>query len=327
MQAMSVLVELEAETYAAQRFPELTLGPAYDPPTALATAWLSQLAYESDVAKIDAVLRHWQLERAAIVGGPDQPQQRLTATRALVVRGPLASVIAFAGTDPLVARNWLTDFSTWSSPDDMHAGFAAAADAVWPEIAAAARAAQLAGRPLIVTGHSLGAALACIAAKRIRDEALGDLASVYTFGMPRTGGERFAQDYGPALEQRTYRLVHGDDLVPAVPTAGFRVSLPRGWEFPVGIQFRHVGSLVRSGADKIFAHSQPVWPSNEPQLVATAVNAMANAITMALASGLPPQRQPGWRGRFYRTLPLAIYDHLPAGYLTALGAVLTNEGL
>jgi hypothetical protein len=324
---MSVLVELEAESYAAQPFPTLTLGPGYDPPTALATAWLSQLAYETDVAKIDAVLQHWQLARETIVGGAEQPPQAMTATRALVVRASSVSIIAFAGTDPLVARNWLTDFSTWSSPDDMHAGFAAAASVVWPEIAAAARAAQRAGRPLIITGHSLGAALAAIAAKRISDEALADLASVYTFGMPRTGGERFAQDYGPALEQRTYRLVHGDDLVPAVPPAGLRVDLPRGFAFPVGIQFRHVGCLVRSGPDKSFARSQPVWPSNEPHLVATTVSAMANALAAVLATGLPPQLQPGWRGRFYRTLPLAIYDHLPAAYLTGLGAVLSAEGL
>lgn len=324
---MSVLVELERETYLAQVFPPLTLGPAWDPPTALGTAWLAQLAYESDADKIGAILARWGLTREAIVGGPDDPGQRLTATRALVVGTPLATVISFAGTDPLVARNWLSDFSTWTSPDGLHAGFAAAAAAVWPQIAAAAQGARLAGRPLIVTGHSLGAAIACITAMRIRDAGLAEIASVYTFGMPRAGGEGFAAAYGPGLEQRSYRLVHGDDLVPSVPPAGFRVSLPRGWEFPVGIQFRHVGCLVRSGPGKRFAASAPEWPSNEPHLVATAASAVVNALQIALQSGLPPQAQPGWRGRFYRTLPLAIYDHLPAAYLTALGAVLTGEGL
>jgi hypothetical protein len=324
---MSVLVELEQETYTAQRFPALSLDPAYDRQTALATCWLSQLAYESDPAKIDAVLRAWRLEREAIIGDPEQAPQRLTATRGLAVRAARASIIAFTGTDPLVGRNWLTDLSTWSSSDDLHAGFDAALRAVWPEVAARARGAQAAGKPLIVTGHSLGAALASLAAKRIRDEGLADIASVYTFGMPRTGGERFAREYGTALEQRSFRLVHGDDIVPAVPPAGFRVQLPYGWEFPVGIQFRHVGCLVRSGPDKTFAQSQPTWPSNEPFLVATAASAVVNAIGTALATGLPPQAQPGWRGRFYRTLPIAIFDHLPAGYLAGLGAVLTSEGL
>src|SRR5262245_38556768 len=151
---MSALVELEQETYTAQRFPPLSLGAAYDSQTALATCWLSQLAYESDPAKIDAVLRAWGLEREAIVGNREQAPQQLTATRGLVVRAARASIIAFTGTDPLVGRNWLTDISTWSSADDMHAGFDAAARAVWPEIAARARSARVAGLPLIVTGHS-----------------------------------------------------------------------------------------------------------------------------------------------------------------------------
>lgn len=324
---MSVLVELELESYAAQRLPPLSTGATYDRQTALAAAWLSQLAYESAPAKIDAVLHAWGLAREAIIGDPEQQPQRLTATRGIVVRAEQAHIIAFAGTDPLVGRNWLTDFTTWSSSDDLHAGFDTASRAVWPEVAAHARSAKDAGKPLIVTGHSLGAALACIAAKRIRDEGLAEIASVYTFGMPRCGGERFARDYGPALAQRTFRLVHGDDIVPAVPPAGFRVALPGGWEFDLGVQFRHVGGLVRSGTDKTFAQSQPVWPSNEPSLMATAIAGMTSAINIALAARLPPQAQPGWRGRFYRTLPIAIYDHLPAGYLTALGAVLTNEGL
>lgn len=322
---MSALVELELETYAAQRLAAIAVDAPYDPPTALTMAWLSQLAYESDPAKIDAVLRAWGLERAAMVGDP--ARQDLTATRGIVVDGARAKVITFAGTDPLVGRNLLTDLSTWTSADNLHAGFDAAARAVWPEVAAEARAAAHAGKPLIVTGHSLGAALACIAAKRIQDEQLAAIASVYTFGMPRSGGERFVNDYGPALEQRTYRLVHGDDIVPTLPPAGYLVRLPRGLEFPLGIQFRHVGSLVRTGGDKRFAGSQPTWPSNEPFLAATTLSAVTNALAVAFATGLPPQTQRGWRGRFYRTLPLAIYDHLPAQYLTALGADLTGEGL
>lgn len=324
---MSVLVELEQETYTAQRFPDLTLDAAYSPSTALAMAWLSQLAYESDPAKIDAVLQAWGMQREEIVGDAAQRAPTLAATRGIVANCERARVIAFAGTDPLVVRNWLTDLSAWSSPDDMHAGFEAAASAVWPQVSAQARAARLAGKPLMVTGHSLGAALACITAKRIRDEQLADIAGVYTFGMPRSGGERFAGAYGPALEQRTYRLVYGDDVVPALPLSGVRVRLPNGLEFPIGVQFRHVGCLVRSDEAKSFARSQPTWPSNEPFLMETALNGVLRAMARVFSSGLPPQTQPGWRGRFYRTLPTAIFDHLPAQYLTALGAVLTNEGL
>jgi hypothetical protein len=71
-------------------------------------------------------------------------------------------------------------------------------------------------RPLFYTGHSLGAALATLAAGRFPPRAL------YTFGSPRVGDGEFAT----TLEGvPTFRLVNNRDLVTGVPRKVGRVRL------------------------------------------------------------------------------------------------------
>ena len=89
--------------------------------------------------------------------------------------------------------------------------------------------------PIEITGHSLGGALATIAAldlesgnhggprKRVIQRKV-DVKSVYTFGSPRVGDGVFAEIYAERLGSKTYRLTHGRDVVPSVPNTllGFR---------------------------------------------------------------------------------------------------------
>jgi len=74
--------------------------------------------------------------------------------------------------------------------------------------------------------------------------------AVYTFGMPRVGGERFEASYDAGLGALTYRLVHGIDLVARVP------PLP----------FRHVGRVLQSDAEAKFDEARPLSPigSDDP---------------------------------------------------------------
>lgn len=70
-----------------------------------------------------------------------------------------------------------------------------------------------------LTGHSLGGALAILAAQIVSDRP-GPLPCVYTYGAPRVGNRTFGQGYAPTH----YRLERRKDLVPyAFPlyTAGF----------------------------------------------------------------------------------------------------------
>jgi len=78
---------------------------------------------------------------------------------------------------------------------------------------------------VLVLGHSLGAALAQIAALDLRYNVSVPAVSVHTFGSPRVGNKDFAKLlYGMAEE--VLRVTHNQDMVPSLPPhfAGFHHS-------------------------------------------------------------------------------------------------------
>lgn len=85
---------------------------------------------------------------------------------------------------------------------------------------------------LYITGHSLGAAMAAMAAFRLaRDESYAairaKLRGIYTYGQPMLGNSAFAAECEKheLLSDRLYRHVFGNDIVPALPpheTGDFR---------------------------------------------------------------------------------------------------------
>jgi len=71
-----------------------------------------------------------------------------------------------------------------------------------------------------VTGHSLGGALATLAALDLTREFDVDT-TVYTFGQPRVGNKAFATDYDAAVP-RHFSVAHGQDPVARVPKGAYR---------------------------------------------------------------------------------------------------------
>jgi hypothetical protein len=155
-------------------------------------------------------------------------------------------IVAFRGTLPTSLPNWLTDFEPTLVPltegseptcvASVHCGFRRAAQALLGDRSQsegsglraylASRLAKNPGLRLWFTGHSLGAALATLAAYE-----MGNVQALYTFGSPRVGDGRFAELFAEA-DIPHYRVVHHDDVVPHVP-----ISLP-----PV-FGYEHVGDL------------------------------------------------------------------------------------
>jgi triacylglycerol lipase len=76
------------------------------------------------------------------------------------------------------------------------------------------------GKPLFITGHSLGGALAMLYAAKWSPAPR----AVYTFGQPRVGDARFRDFYNATLGARTWRVVNEEDIVPRIPSAlaGYR---------------------------------------------------------------------------------------------------------
>jgi triacylglycerol lipase len=237
-------------------------------------------------------------------------------------RGDTA-IVAFAGTDPIDVANWITNFTVGQVPDGTTIGHEIAAASVWPVLKA--RLQRLpAGTHVFVTGHSLGGALAVLIARNIVKEQIASVAAVYTFGMPRAGNRDFASTYNAALGARTFRLVHGNDLVPTVA--------------PSFLNFQHVGRFLHCERLARFATSaleeQP--SSDQPPFVQTArddlLSVLRNpfapvkdafdrlklAVLLAMGRG-PADARNDFVGAGIETLPPRIRDHIPDRYIAACG--------
>lgn len=151
-------------------------------------------------------------------------------------------IIAFRGTladagdsdkQMLSIQDWLNDadYAPKTDPElgQVHGGFKAAFDNVWPGLAQQIKAWQAAGKlspspKVYVTGHSKGGALAELAALKLRAEKLLPVTEVDTFGAPRVGGADFAAKYAAAGIEGV-RYEDYDDLVPHVPLNSTELSL------------------------------------------------------------------------------------------------------
>jgi hypothetical protein len=301
---MTFFVQLPIGSYPDELPSAFGQGSIFDYTAAQALMWLSQLSYEQDVT-IDAVLARWKLQPLAHLHSPAEGPASDTATQGFVCRRDGTIIVAFAGTDPGMVKTVLTDAET--APDDrgVHPGFRRALDAVWTQLRAAA--VLPGGDRLFVTGHSLGGALAVLAAFRLRGEAGINAEAVYTFGLPRVGGAKFGAIYEPILGFRTFRLVNGNDPVPSVP--------------PSLLGFRHVGrSLFCPHAGTFDPESVPAASLDDlPTFVKVETGHVFSIVRDMLRGRWPVPAQPGILGWLYGVLPGGLTDHMPARYLRALG--------
>lgn len=151
-------------------------------------------------------------------------------------------VVVFRGTESI--GDWLTDVDFKKHKRlnvPVHRGFDRGLAKVWPWIQMYA---ERAGLPVVLTGHSLGGALAQLCAYRLHYETNLSIACVYTFGSPRIGGVKFATDYEKHLGHKTFRIVNGPDLVPRIPLKLHLLSkATRKGDFSV-FDYHHAGKQV-----------------------------------------------------------------------------------
>jgi pimeloyl-ACP methyl ester carboxylesterase len=173
-----------------------------------------------------------------------QPRFFLGATRGtqcLVLDADGFAIVAFRGTriesfpDPILnlklrlinGVDLATDVDFRLDPTaGVHSGFNRALDEVWEELRdhLGTLAGRVEGKTFWFTGHSLGAALATLAAGRAGS---GLVSGLYTFGSPRVGDEAFRDQFPVTC----FRIVNNNDVVPHLP--------PGGWP----ANYAHVGSL------------------------------------------------------------------------------------
>ncbi|NGO71024.1 lipase family protein [Streptomyces boncukensis] len=194
----------------------------YSLPLAYWLARASELAYK-DEPEVRERTGQWGFTRVRYLEARNPGPLPLTDTQAFVAGSDHMVVVAFRGTEPTQARDWLSDVDAPGTTGPgghgmVHVGFAQALDVVHQELTKTVEEFRDQDQTLWITGHSLGAALAMLAAARLHFEAPGLLADgVHTFGQPRTGDRDLADAYDAAFTARHFRFVNNNDVVPQLP--------------------------------------------------------------------------------------------------------------
>lgn len=127
--------------------------------------------------------------------------------------------MAFRGTDEVL--DWLDNMNVLREEvlfGEFHKGFWKSVEDVWSAMNSRCRALlREKKRPVFFTGHSLGGAMATIAAAIYIDQDL-PFTSVYTFGQPRAMNRPTARIYNLEAKSRHHRFVNNEDIVTRVPT-------------------------------------------------------------------------------------------------------------
>jgi triacylglycerol lipase len=210
----------EGELMAVSRFNQRATG--YSLEQAYWFGQAARLAY-ADEREIRKSTEGWDFDQLAYFCGKHQMPFPLEDTQAYVAASDDMILVAFRGTEPSKIRDWLSDSNTPVIPGPagkgfVHLGFSRALASVYPEIRAKVQDVHTNDQTLWFTGHSLGGALAMLAAAMMFLEDPKLLADgVYTFGQPRTCDRLLAGIHDEAFASRHFRFVNNNDVVPQVP--------------------------------------------------------------------------------------------------------------
>ena len=214
--------------FSPERMPTIfALGTEYDDATLCAEA--SRLAY---IRFNEDETEQQRLARSLALVGFNDVSVRSEAGTQVVVACDVdkkRTLVIFRGTQPDDISDITTDADflrcVWRGGGSVHRGFATAYDSIhdWLD----EQLTRIVTTQLLVTGHSLGAALATLAA------SIYPAAHLYTYGSPRVGDEVFANTFAA---RRVARFVNCADVVTRIA--------------PEPLGYQHVGTeryINRSG--------------------------------------------------------------------------------
>lgn len=145
-------------------------------------------------------------------------------SQAILIKTNDFIVLSFRGTEPTELKDIKADanaiLTKCVTEGKVHSGFHKAYNLIEMDISQALK--EFTNLPLFITGHSLGGALATIAAKRITH--VGGNAACYTFGSPRVSDDRWLM----TMKTPIYRVVNSSDGVTMVPPPD-KIITPLSW--------------------------------------------------------------------------------------------------
>jgi triacylglycerol lipase len=237
---------------------------------ALALAYASGLAYESDSNQIVQQLQAWGFPAAGCRVFSVNTAQALAAASEEMI------LVAFRGTEPARLADWLVDAEIiqkpwrdyFGKPDlgRVHHGFVRNTSFVWEQLSQFVDDARRNKQSLWITGHSLGGAMALIAAAAFTFSGHQAVNGLYTFGQPRTGNCALTAKCNRQLRTVTFRVVNNEDIVPHMPPAiiPFLIIPLHGPIF-----YRHAGQLLQFDAAGKLRTDQFLWWRTAWRLVGT----------------------------------------------------------
>lgn len=197
-----------AETWFAQGVPNDTVALACE---TARLAYLRAEDSENERARLAAALALAGFGEPTDFHHPESDGQGYAA-----LRGDGLAVIAFRGTEPNRMGDLITDVQAFLRDWELgvgavHAGFAASALGLWPDVEAWLAGPGAERKRLLLCGHSLGAAIATLLARP------SDADELVTLGCPRVGNREFAAAVASAPGLDVRRLVNCCDLVTELP--------------------------------------------------------------------------------------------------------------
>jgi|TARA_Y100000004_G_scaffold124158_1_gene139625 triacylglycerol lipase len=142
-------------------------------------------------------------------------------------------ILSFRGTQPSQLKDITADLKFWridpsSNGEKIHSGFWKEAFSLFPLVVAKTQ--ELRHKPFLITGHSLGGAIAVVMTGFLLDIGY-NIQHLYTYGQPRVGNKKFCSKID--RECNWQRFVNNNDIVPRVP-------LKAGWLFSDGGNLNYI---------------------------------------------------------------------------------------
>lgn len=168
------------------------------------------------------------------------------STQAYALNSELNYILVFRGTEPTKWADIKADLKfrkvksldvDGKSEGYVHRGFKGALDLVWEQISTHMIKCKADEKNVIITGHSLGGALATLVAGRLNDPKV----QLYTYGSPRVGTAKWCKNQ----KFKHYRFRNNNDIVTRVP--------------PPLIGFKHHGEMMYFDYQQMYATGSGKW--------------------------------------------------------------------
>ncbi len=231
--------------------------------TAFWMMWMAMRSFTSDQSTTDQEIRNTGFVKYQAF------HDSVTGLQGFLAGNSKGMVLTFRGSTEIT--DWVVDAAlplidgdVLGLPGRVHAGFAYALRSQWTQIEAAINRFGGYNKPLFISGHSLGGALATLAAYKLANEGY-QVQGLYTYAAPRSGDREYADWGAGLLEGRHFRFINDRDLVPRYPPRAesipwFEKMLSVGlasrlWEWlALQLPYAHRGELV------VFDHNLEAQP-------------------------------------------------------------------